>query len=161
MIQVLDNIIQKNTILKIFKEINSFNFIRGERDRNDEPHTATGEVSELPKESFTFKTLKKVLSKNKYCNFNKLYRSYVNKFLPNENPYYHTDNDKGGFTVLYYANTKWVLDQQGETQFYLKGEVRGIFPVPGRIVIFSSNILHRANSFRFDDRFTIALKFDK
>ena len=160
MIKILNNCIKKENILKIFEEINSFNFTRGERDRSNEPHTATGEVAGLPKESFTFKILKKVLSKNKYCNFKKLYRSYVNKFLPNENPYYHIDNDKGGFTVLYYANPNWILDQQGETQFYLKEEVKGIFPIPGRIVIFSSNILHRATSFRFENRYTIALKFN-
>jgi Rps23 Pro-64 3,4-dihydroxylase Tpa1-like proline 4-hydroxylase len=160
MIKTIDSVFNKKDILKMFKEINSLNFIRGERDRGDDPNTATGEVAILDKNSFTFKILKKYLSKYKYCNFTKLYRSYVNKFYSNENPYYHTDG-KNGYTVLYYVNPEWNLDQQGETQFYLKEEVKGILPIPGRIVIFSSELLHRATSCRSMERYTVALKFNK
>jgi len=159
MIKTIDSVFKKETILKIFKEINSLNFIKGERDRANDPYTETGEIAILNKDLFTFKALKKYLSKYKQCNFFKLQRSYINKFFPNENPYYHTDSQKGGYTVLYYANPEWELDQQGETQFYLKKEVKGILPIPGRIVIFSSKLLHRATSFRSMERYTIALKF--
>lgn len=159
MIKTIDSVFKKETMLKIFKEINSLNFIKGERDRTEDPNTATGEVARLEKNLFTFKVLKKYLSKYKYCNFSKLYRAYVNKFYPNENPYYHTDG-KSGYTVLYYANPEWKLDQQGETQFYLKKQVKGVLPIPGRIVIFSSNLLHRATSYRSMERYTIALKFN-
>lgn len=159
MIKTIDSVFKKETMLKIFKEINSLNFIKGERDRTEDPNTATGEVARLEKNLFTFKVLKKYLSKYKYCNFSKLYRAYVNKFYPNENPYYHTDG-KNGYTVLYYANPEWKLDQQGETQFYLKKQVKGVLPIPGRIVIFSSDLLHRATSCRSMERYTIALKFN-
>jgi len=160
MIKTIDSVFKKEHMLKMFKEINSLNFLKGERDRGDDPNTATGEVATLDQNSFTFKTLKKYLSKYKYCNFSKLYRSYVNKFFPNENPYYHIDGENG-YTVLYYVNPEWNLDQQGETQFYLKEEVKGILPIPGRIVIFSSELLHRATSCRSMERYTVALKFNK
>ena len=160
MIKTIDSVFKKETTLKLFKEINSLNFIKGERDRANDVNTATGEVAVLHKNLFTFKILKKYLSKYKYCNFSKLYRAYVNKFYPNENPYYHTDG-KNGYTVLYYVNPEWNLDQQGETQFYLKEQIKGVLPIPGRIVIFSSTLLHRATSFRSMERYTVALKFNK
>jgi len=51
------------------------------------------------------------------------------------------------------------LDEGGETQFYQE-EIKGIRPVAGRIVIFDSNILHKATSFRNQIRYTVALKYD-
>ncbi len=83
---------------------------------------------------------------------------YVNCFAPCENPYFHTDGDKG-MTFLYYANDRWELNDGGETQIVVNDEIKGILPIPNRIVGFDANLVHRATTFRFKHRFTLAAKF--
>ena len=83
---------------------------------------------------------------------------YVNCFSPNENPYFHTDGEDG-ITFLYYPDQGWELDDGGETQFYIDGEIRGITPVSNRMVYFDANIMHRATTFRSRHRFTLAVKY--
>jgi hypothetical protein len=156
-IKILDGIIKKEDQTKIFREIEKLVYVRGERDR-DEAFTATGEVSELPHDNTIFKILKNYVSKHTSLNFKDLKRSYVNKFFPNENPFFHTDGSKG-ITLLYYPNLDWNIDDGGDTQFIIKKEVRGIFPIPGRIVIFPAYLTHRGNAFRNKVRYTVALKF--
>ena len=83
---------------------------------------------------------------------------YVNCFAPSENPYFHTDGDDG-VTFLYYVNDRWELNDGGETQIIVNDEIKGILPLPNRIVGFDASLLHRATSFRFKHRFTLAAKF--
>ena len=83
---------------------------------------------------------------------------YVNCFAPCENPYFHTDGDTG-ITFLYYANNSWNPNDGGETQIIVNDEIKGILPLPNRIVGFDASLLHRATSFRFKHRFTLAAKF--
>lgn len=88
----------------------------------------------------------------------KLYRMYVNCFAPTENPYFHIDGQ--GVTLLYYPQLEWDLNDGGETQFYVDGNIYGITPEPNRIVIFDASILHRATTFRNKHRFTVAIKYE-
>jgi hypothetical protein len=47
----------------------------------------------------------------------------------------------------------------GETQFVIDDEIKGVFPIPNRMVMFNANILHRATTFRSRHRFTLAIKY--
>lgn len=91
-----------------------------------------------------------------------LRRMYINCFAPSENPYFHIDSatpEDESFTCLYYTNSKWNLDDGGETQFYKDNILYGVTPEPNRMVLFDGRIKHKATSFRDRHRFTIALKY--
>ena len=124
---------------------------------------SVGLSSNIDKRNFTYTFLNNILL-NVPELFNKiLYRSYVNKFLPKEIPFFHKDYEtEDSYTALYYSdNQDFTLEELGETSFYIKeiDEIKGILAIPGRIVVFNSNILHRATSFRNKDRYTVAFKF--
>ena len=51
------------------------------------------------------------------------------------------------------------LNEGGETQFLISNEIKGILPIPNRMVIFNGLIYHKATSFRNQHRYTIAIKF--
>lgn len=128
----------------------------GESDNGD--GIVTGMVHEIPETEFVYKLFrKKLMDKCSFLSKMKLYRMYVNCFSPNENPYFHTDGE--GITFLYYVNDQWDLQDGGETQFYVDGNIYGITPVPNRLVMFHGMIPHRATSFRYGHRFTIAIKY--
>ena len=59
---------------------------------------------------------------------------------------------------LFYINN-WKLDDGGETQFLIDNQIKGVLPIPNRIVGFDANILHKATTFRNNHRFTLAIKF--
>ena len=66
----------------------------------------------------------------------------------------------GAKTLLYYANPQPKnYDDLGETFFIIDNEIQGVFPVPGRIVIFDAEVWHKATPLRTDDRYTVALKW--
>ena len=160
MIKIFDNLLSKDLQIKIHKELLLLNYVE-EYDRpNEKP---TGFASEIYKTSPIYDIFTNILSGIDELKDKKLYRSYVNKFLPREIPFFHTDHyTKDSYTALYYSlENKVNIDELGETQFYLNelDEIKGILPIPGRIIIFNSNILHRATSFRNIDRYTIAFKY--
>ncbi len=101
-------------------------------------------------------SIEKKLPEYKSSNITRL---YINCFAPSENPYFHTDG-KSGTTFLYYPNLSWDLDDGGETQFFIDGELYGVAPIPNRMVCFDANILHKATSFRNKHRFSIAIKYN-
>jgi Rps23 Pro-64 3,4-dihydroxylase Tpa1-like proline 4-hydroxylase len=116
-------------------------------------------VHEIPETEFVYKLFrKKLLDKCPFLSEMKLYRMYINCFAPCENPYFHTDGK--GLTFLYYINDDWNLQDGGETQFYVDGNIYGITPIPNRLVMFDGMIPHRATSFRNRHRFTIAIKYE-
>ena len=160
MIKIFDNLLSKELQLRIHKSLLSLNYIE-EYDRPNEK--STGFASEIDNTSPIYGALTDVLSEIDELKDKELYRSYVNKFLPGEIPFFHTDhNTKESYTALYYSlESKINVDELGETQFYLSelDETKGILPTPGIIIIFNSNILHRATSFRYIDRYTIAFKY--
>ena len=67
----------------------------------------------------------------------------MNCFAPSETPYFHTDGK--GITFLYYPNLEWNLQDGGETQFYVDGNILGVPPAPNRLVMFDGEIVHRAH----------------
>lgn len=130
-------------------------FYYGERDSEKFP--PTGLVSNISFHDSLFVQLdSKVQQLNKTRK--KIRRAYVNLFLPNERPFFHTDGNIR--TFLFYFNPKVDLNENGETQFFLDKEIRGILPVPGSVVSFDGTILHRATSFRSFPRITVALKYE-
>jgi SM-20-related protein len=59
----------------------------------------------------------------------------------------HRDTDSAdGLTFLYYANLAWRGEWGGETVFYDQNldAVTAVTPKPGRLVMFHSNLFHRA-----------------
>ena len=89
----------------------------------------------------------------------KLDRFYVNRFQPKEIPRFHEDGEV--VTCLLYADPEpWQPNDHGETQLLFNGEIRGVLPIPNRMLLFDGRILHRATSFRSRRRHTIATKIE-
>lgn len=153
-IEIYKNVFDYQDNLKLYNKILKRNFVYGEVDNED--HFPTGMISELKTDEPLFEELEREVYKIDK-NYKSLERAYINLFLPNENPYFHVDGNVR--TFLFYLNPKVDLDEQGETQFYLDGEIRGIPPRPGLMVSFDGNVLHRATSFRTKPRITVALKY--
>jgi len=61
--------------------------------------------------------INKIYEKNDSLKNMNLYRIYLNLFIPNENPSFHTDGDNT-ITCLYYLNPLFNLNEGGETQFF-------------------------------------------
>jgi len=162
MIKIFDHAIDQNSQLEIHKELSNLNYEHGESDY--EGAEVIGLSSELSKDTFTFKILNNILTKIKDLDDFNLVRTYVNKFEPKDKPLFHVDSFDGGVTALYYANDKeHDLDELGGTQFYIADidEIKEVLPIPGRIIIFSGKIRHRATSFRTKNRYTVAFKYEK
>jgi|TARA_B110000858_G_C17641851_1_gene398468 hypothetical protein len=102
--------------------------------------------------------LNKIYEKNDFLKKMRLYRVYLNLFIPNEQPSFHTDGDNT-ITCLYYLNPLLDLNEGGETQFFIDEEIRGIVSKPGRLTMFNGRLLHRATSFKSHPRLTLAFKF--
>lgn len=154
MIKVIDNFLIPDQRDFVIEYCETALYSYGEYDREGLPFT--GMVSEIDEtkdiyELFRYKTQHLVSDLE-------LDRMYVNCFAPSENPYFHTDGEDG-ITFLYYPDQGWKLDDGGETQFYINGEIRGITPESNRMVYFDASILHRATTFRDRHRFTIAIKY--
>ena len=138
----------------------------GETDDDDDESDAapTGMVHNIPETSEIYALLKSKILKTlpRYSKQN-IYRMYINCFAPNEYPLFHTDVDEFpvpvATTFLYYPQENWELNDGGETQFYIDGNIRGIVPKSNRMIMFDSRLKHRATSFRNRHRFTIAIKF--
>jgi hypothetical protein len=103
----------------------------------------------------------------------------VNVFAPGQNSYYHTDNAQyDSWTVIWYANTQWHVDEGGETKFILYTKdyknfgidtnedreypyIISVAPIPGRMLLFKGGIQHTATAMRFKTRFTPTWQFIK
>ena len=95
----------------------------------------------------------------------RIHRSYVNMCAPGEYFEVHTDSfNTGQLTLLYFMNSEWVSKYGGEIVFY---DNAGIEPIemcnfiPGRIVLFSSEIPHRSNTVNHtteERRYSLAIK---
>ncbi|MGH1347865.1 MAG: 2OG-Fe(II) oxygenase [Nannocystales bacterium] len=74
---------------------------------------------------------------------------YAAAMSSQQHPEIHRDLESpDAVTFLYYANTFWRRDWQGETVFYDNaGDATAIVsPRPGRLAMFHSNIAHRAGA---------------
>ena len=154
-LNVIDDALALNVVEEIYYSVIKLPYYYGETDGKIFP--PTGLISILDSDNWIVNTIDQQVKE--YTSNLQLYRSYVNIFSPGEIPYYHIDNNRG-FTVLYYANLSYNINQGGETSFLINNNITGILPYPGRITIFSANVLHRANSYRDHHRFTIALKYE-
>ena len=157
MIEVLDHFLNEKDCIGIIRYCRNASYRYGGVDKTGCP--PTGMVHDIKENSEVYQLVKSKII-NSYLHVRKLNldRMYVNCFAPSENPYFHTDGNRG-ITFLYYANDSWDLDDGGETQIIVNGEIKGILPIPNRIVGFDANLVHRATPFRFNHRFTLAAKF--
>jgi len=89
----------------------------------------------------------------------KVARFFINRFEAKEVPQFHRDHN--AITCILYADeAPWSFDDHGETQLLVNGEVRGILPMPNRLLVFDGNLMHRATSFQTRVRHTISLQMD-
>ena len=156
-IEIKDNFLEETDAKRVLEYCVQSSYTYGEVDTPQTP--PTGMVHEIQRDEDIYKLFEsKIKNYYRYVRKLNLYRMYVNCFSPSENPYFHTDGDKG-VTFLYYVNDEWTLNEGGETQILVDDEIRGVLPLPNRIVGFNANLLHRATSFRNRHRFTLAVKF--
>lgn len=102
------------------------------------------------------------MDKYGYMKDYKIERVGINLFFPRETPSFHKDIPNG-LTILVYCSNTFDISEQGETQFLIYNsnenlEIKGVLPKPGRVVLFSGSISHRATSYRNNHRFTLAIQ---
>ena len=164
MINIHDNFLSEQNYRFVLNYCYTSSYSYGECDID--PDKPTGMIHEIHKDlSVESEKIYNLFDSSIKQNFTSiieslnLYRMYINCFAPSENPYFHTDGQ--GYTFLYYVNDNWEIDDGGETQFLINGNLYGITPIPNRIVYFDGQILHKATSFRDRHRFTVAIKYGK
>jgi len=155
MIKIIDNQIQDKEA--IFVEVKGLPYFYGERDNpKDLP---TGLVSEITNVHYCYRAIHSFIKKNDFLKNKKITRSYVNYFSPKENANFHID-DYSGYTLLYYPNLEYDLNEGGETKFLSENNTLvSVLPIPGRIAVFDASISHSASSFKTQPRFTVVFKF--
>lgn len=150
----------KNFILLYLINVKKSYFTFGEKDSSNYI-IRTGMVSNINDKDFIYKVL--------YSKITTLFeekiivrRMYINLFSPNEEPNKHIDSDNSNDkTIIYFPDTELSCsNNKGETIFFdeIEHVSYGVQPIPNRLIIFPSNILHSASSFRNKWRFTIAIK---
>lgn len=155
MIEIVDRFLSKEEFDYVLNYCESASYTYGEVDSYGLP--PTGMVHQISEIEDIYKLFKS--KTEKLVSGIELYRMYINCFAPSENPYFHTDGDRGDITFLYYPTTRWELNDGGETQFLVNNEIYGVTPVPNRMIYFDASVLHRATAFRNKHRFTIAIKY--
>jgi len=160
MINVYDNVISKEKNDEWYHSIlYKGNYNYGESDRPGMP--PTGMTLEI-KNAERINELSDIAFKyHPELNDLKFLRAYVNLFFPHDRPAFHPDLNC--YTCLFYITPEYDMQEGGETQFLKNDEYDfvGVFPKPGRLIVFDGDIYHRATSYRNNPRITIALKFIK
>jgi Rps23 Pro-64 3,4-dihydroxylase Tpa1-like proline 4-hydroxylase len=151
--QVYDNALQPEDHIKILNMCKNSQYRYGEFDDVGLP--PTGLVCELGiDDNPLFKKLDNLIPQFR----NKIYRFYINCFSPSEMAYFHIDAPRGT-TIIYYPHDFYDENEGGETQLLGPEDlIYGIKPRPNRLLIFNSNIRHRATPFRTKHRFTVVIK---
>lgn len=173
MIEVYDDVCSYDDNVKLYRTLLNGNYEYGEYDMPH--HPPTGLISPINQQSQTFIQLLEYFlqldnpssnnllsvvqnhSKDLLDGRNVLIRPYVNLFLPNERPFFHSDGKV--ITSMFYFNPLYDIDEGGETQFFIDDQITGVLPKPSRLVIFDGTVLHRATSFRTKPRITAVIKF--
>ncbi|MCK6548788.1 2OG-Fe(II) oxygenase [Myxococcota bacterium] len=72
-------------------------------------------------------------------------RAHLSCIQPNDTRFPHIDDSTGRvITALYFVNSYWHRDWQGELVFYEMDEpLYAILPKPGRVIIFEGTLVHR------------------
>lgn len=157
---ISDNIFSIEEHNAIYTYCQDCHYTYGEKDDKDTP--PSGMVHNIDPNKKIYQLFADKIESEVYPDVKDmdLYRMYINCFSPAENPMFHTDGDNG-ITFLYYANTEeWSVDDGGETQFYMDGNIYGITPESNRLVMFDASLVHRATTFRDKYRFTVAIKYE-
>ena len=143
----------------VVKSCQKFHYKYGEKD-HAEAKIPTGLTCDIKRNTEFWNLIENQIKRKIWIVKHKqIHRMYVNCFAPTENPYFHKDG-VSGYTLLFYPTIDWNLDEGGETQFIINNEIKGVLPIPNRMVAFSANILHKATSFRSNHRFTLAIKYN-
>jgi hypothetical protein len=113
-------------------------------------------------EFFKPKHIQNIIKENQY----RLNRVYVNLSTSQDVYHYHTDsNDDLDKTMLYYCNTYWEENWEGETHFgdtNAKEIIASTSFKPNRLVFFNGSIPHKSSQpsfFAREYRFVLTLKF--
>ena len=159
-IETIDDALMPNQVEDIFQFVKKSTYVYGVTDNKDTPPTGLISYDALP--TWFLDIVESHVINPFNLNHFKVCQSFINMFGPKEDPFFHTDI-KNGVTIVYYCNNDYQEFENGETQFIVYDEkgskhIKGILPIPGRFVIFSGGLRHRATSFRTKHRFTIALQ---
>jgi hypothetical protein len=150
---ILDNFLSQIEHAQMLSLCKNSRYVYGEVDEKGSP--PTGLTCELDTHNNIL--LEKLFELNPEFR-NKIDRFYINCFGPSEMPYFHIDAPEGQ-TVLYYPHDTYNENEGGETQLLGPDDlIYGVKPRPNRLLIFNSNIRHRATPFRSTHRFTIVAK---
>lgn len=93
----------------------------------------------------------------------RVYRAYINLCIPSDIYKYHIDGNSHGKTCLYYMNTDWMPEWEGETIFSMDRmniDYSSSF-IPGRLIFFDPTIPHKSTQPSYDakyHRFVLVLK---
>lgn len=116
----------------------------------------------LHMEFFKPKQLQKIIIENEF----RLHRVYVNLSTSQDVYHYHVDsNNDSDVTMLYYCNSYWEENWEGETHFGDKTASEILASVsfkPNRLVVFNGSIPHKSSqpsAFAPEYRFVLTLKF--
>lgn len=156
-LEIRDNLFTQEESSNLFDSLIKYPYKYGEKD--SEKFEPTGLVHEFEDSDQIFQEiLKKTKLYFSELDELNLYRKYINFFMPGEFPNFHEDGQ--GLTLLYYITKFYNPYEGGETQFVnLDQTITGIFPKPGRAVLFDGMITHRATSYKLSPRLTIAMKY--
>jgi len=160
MIRVYDNFLSKEDHIWINEFVKSSSYYYGQVDDPDvKDSIPTGVTSGVDLDYRAIVLLDSLIKEK--TTVSTLTRAYINMFSPSEVSNFHVDDYvENSYTGLYYANTEeWNYQEGGETQFLINNEIYGILPLPNRMVVFDSRILHKATPFHRRHRWTIALKY--
>jgi Rps23 Pro-64 3,4-dihydroxylase Tpa1-like proline 4-hydroxylase len=124
-----------------------------------------GNPSSLPLIGELFSTVLAVANELYGSSALHLHRAHCNAHLYGDMQYPHTDLEPGA-TALYYVNHRWETNWLGETIFYddNREPLYAVAPKPGRLVVFSADIVHRGgvpSRECHEPRLTVAFKFFK
>lgn len=161
-IRTFDGFLSNTQIEQMQRFVKKCKYIYGVTDNKDTPPTGLLSYDELPE--FFMDIIRNKIILPFGFEQHEVRQSMVNMFLPREEPFFHRDIPNG-ITIVYYCNTDYKLEEHGETQFIVVDEfkneyIKGVLPLPGRFVVFSGDLQHRATSFKTEPRFTIALQLE-
>lgn len=113
-------------------------------------------------EFFKSAQIQKIIKQNQF----RLHRAYVNLSTSQDIYHYHIDSsDDLDKTMLYYCNSHWEENWEGETHFgdnQAKEIVASVSFKPNRLVLFNGSIPHKSSQpsfFAREYRFVLTLKF--
>lgn len=140
----------------VYKDVFSHNDRKQIQTYLDEPNWKWGQVSltegevfpfwmmRLEQQDFFTKDLFNIISEKLEGEYI-IDRCYCNGMTYGIEGSFHTDDIRPDTkTVLYYANEYWKQEWGGKTVFGLEDKYHYVEPIPNSLVVFPSNLVHRA-----------------